>query len=411
MIKNRKILQLEGVVNVKNLTSLTLKDVTENISDCCKSWIDQFSFIGPKFIADRIVAMKGLRTIIKTIVGIFIKPHIIKSKNIYIFQGLRNSDYMEVFDAESVIIVGSYREREFAARHGFAFIWSFPIQSSIHSKLIRNWDYPVIKQLKYWISSLSDFNSVIIFLQEDTQPLGTFFVHLGRLLPSTIKTVCIQHGFFLKYYYPIRNDGELADINFVWASSQSEVIRCDKSKIFEIGLSYTASAKTAENLYVILVGTGMMGSGTRTYERSIDAYNKIYLALKHDWGIKVFYRPHPNESIKPVLIENLKTKFQLVSEPNKLSQLNGPQAIFVGVESSLLFEAGVAGHLVARLKLDESVPYFHFDFEFEEYDIDELIQWIKFIANDKKFFPVRPVEVVTPQERFKLALVESGLTN
>ncbi len=390
----------------------TFHKTVEAISRDCQSWLDQWSFIAFKSVDDRKKIMRSYGSIIRTIIGLFIKPRINNSKIIYIFEGLKNQEYIAAFRPESVVIIGSHQEKEYAMSNGHAFCWAFPMQSSIYSNMSRGWSYPAIMQLKYWTKLLAKSEQVIFFLQEDTQPLGTFLVYLSRLLSANSSSVCIQHGYFLKYYFPIRNEGALTDFNFVWDSKQAELIGSNKLKTFEIGLPYIAKAKPSSELVVVLVGTGVVGNGSDIYKRSIETYTEINKLVAYKIGIKVFYRPHPNEYNDKKLIARLQDRFSLVESKDKLNQLNGPRALFIGVESSLLYEAGVAGHLVAHLKLDESVPAFEFDFEFYETEVDKLLEWA-ISLKDKINVPKKSLNIthVTPLDRFNLALRDAELVD
>lgn len=390
----------------------TFHKTVEAISRDCQSWLDQWSFIAFKSVDDRKKIMRSYGSIIRTIIGLFIKPRINNSKIIYIFEGLKNQEYIAAFRPESVVIIGSHQEKEYAMSNGHAFCWAFPMQSSIYSNMSRGWSYPAIMQLKYWTKLLAKSEQVIFFLQEDTQPLGTFLVYLSRLLSANSSSVCIQHGYFLKYYFPIRNEGALTDFNFVWDSKQAELIGSNKLKTFEIGLPYIAKAKPSSELVVVLVGTGVVGNGSDIYKRSIQTYIKVNDLLAGKLGMKVFYRPHPNEYNDKKLIAELRNFFSLVDSQDKLDQLNGPRALFIGVESSLLFEAGVAGHIVAHLKLDESIPEFEFEFEFCENEVDELFKWVFSIKNKINLVnKSKNIADLSPLERFKVALHQSNLVD
>lgn len=388
----------------------SFQDTVAAISRNCQSWLDQWAFMAFKSVYARKKMMRSFRCIVQTVIGLFIRPRLNKNKDIYIFEGLRNKEYMAAFSPKSVVVVGSHYEKKYAIAHGHGFCWSFPMQSAIHSNMSRSWTYPAIRQLKFWTKVLKKFDRVVFFVYEDTQPLGTFFIYLARLMPSTVRSVCIQHGYFSKYYFPIRNDGELSEINFVWKFSQADLIKCNKLKTFEIGLSYNALATPSDQLNVVLVGTGVKGIGTDTYERSIRTYIEISKILKNICGINAYYRPHPNEYNNAELLVELSENLFLVESRNKIDQLNGPKAIFVGVESSLLFEAGIAGHLVAHLKLDESIPEFEFQCQFEENKIADFIRWALEIKNNREYGLVSLNETqMMPLERFKRALQQAGL--
>lgn len=390
----------------------TLQEMVADISRDCEHWLEQWAFNAFKSVEARKRMMRSFRCITQTLIGLFIEPKININKEIYIFEGLRNKEYIATFSPASVVLVGSHQEKEYAMNHGYGFCWSFPIQSSIHSNMSRGWSYPAIRQLKVWTKLLAKFDRVIFFLQEDTQALGTFFVYLARLMPANVSSVCIQHGYFLKYYYPIRNEGALSEFNFVWDIKQAELIGSNKLKTFEIGLPYIAQAKPTSELYVVLVGTGMNDSGSSIYERSIKSYLEINKLLSGEMGVKVFYRPHPNEYSDKKLIAELRRFFTLVESKDKVTQLNGPKSLFIGVESSLLYEAGVAGHLVAHLKLDQSIPAFEFDFEFGEVELDNFLEWFLNVKNNintvnKSIL----ISKASPLERFNLALLQAKLIN
>ena len=395
-----------------SLCSGVLENTVSNISENYGSWLDQMEHHYQQEIFHRRKYMRGFKCFIQTLIGMFIKPRLSNTNNIYIFEGIRNREYMAVFNPDSVVIVGSHLEKEYAYSHGYGFCWSFPMQSAINSKMSRGWNYPAIVQLMFWTKKLSRFRRVIFFLYEDTQPLGIFFVHLTRLLWPKVSTVCIQHGYFLENTQ-VRLDGLLSDINFVWDKRQAELIGANKLRTFEIGLPYMATAKQSNELHVVLVGTGMAASDKDFYEKTINAYDIICRMLVNIAGVKVFYRPHPNEYNDKKLLAELSNKFLLVDEPNKIKQLNGPRAIFIGIVSSLLYEAGVAGHLVAHLKVNSNMrSVFDYDFDFEENQIGDLLQWIVSIKNNNylKHKNKRACQL-DPLERFKLALHEAELVD
>lgn len=360
------------------------KKVAEIISKDCESWMRQFSCVAPAEIARRRENGRKTKSIVQTILGLFTPPQLGGGETAYIFEGLRNKEYMNAFNPESVIVVGSHIEKIHAKSHGYRFCWSFPITSSVSAKMQMGLSYPLIQNLKYWEDALSKFKHVIFFLYEDTQPLGVFFVHLARMLSPKTITVCIQHGIFYKTKSPIRIDGELSDINFVWNSDQVDVIGCDRSKTFEIGLPYVATATPKNELIVVLVGTGMTYFGNDHYNNSLNVFSAIYKALSDFVDLKVFYRPHPNEWTHIEVISELRERFPLLDETDKIQRLNGPRAVFIGTISSLLYEAGVAGHIVAHLKIyDEVTSSVSCDFSFGSDNIDDLVEWVTSVRDNQ----------------------------
>ena len=391
------------------LSKEILENVVGDISQAYDSWLNQTAIDAPQDVLNRRKYMRGLKCFIKTMMGLFIKPHFNKEKEIYIFEGLRNKNYMAVFSSDSIVIVGSHVEKEYASANGYGFCWSFPIESGIHSKISRGWNYPAIRQLLYWVDKLSIFSKVTFFLYEDTQPLGLFMVNLSRLLHPNVSTVCIQHGYFIKQRRKV--DGNNSDINFIWDQRQAKFLGSNRQKTFVIGLPYAATAKPSNELQVVLVGTGGASNGTIWFERTINTYILIRKILSNISGVKVLYRPHPNEYNDEKLLAELSNTFLLVDEPNKVKQLNGPRAIFIGVVSSLLYEAGIAGHHVAYFNLYLNVrPEFDFDFEFKENEMNELMEWVLSIKNNNNFGDKSLiVNQLDPLERFNLALREAKL--
>ena len=352
-------------------------EVANNISEDSKSWMQQFEYSAPAEIKRRRDDARTIKDLARTVFGLFVKPQFKNFETLYVFEGFRNKEYMSVFTPQSVLVIGSHQEKAFAEAHGYGFCWSFPMVSATHAKMYKDWDIPIVRQIKCWIKKLSLFKQVIFFLYEDTQPLGVFLVHLGRILKPKVTSICIQHGYFGITHFELRNDGQLSDINFVWDTVQAGLTGSDKNKTFEIGLPYAATAASTGEMIVILVGTGMSGDGNHDYEKSLDIFFQIYHDLSQSSNIKIFYRPHPNEWTNKELISKLHEKFSLLDELDKVERLNGPKAVFIGTISSLLYEAGLSGHLVAHLELcDTTTPVFNYDIKFGLTDIDNLVAWI-----------------------------------
>jgi len=352
--------------------------------------------------------MQSYYCVVQLVVGLLIKPRLGKGK-VYVFEGLRNSEYMHLFDPGSVVIVGSHYEKQYAKIKGYKFVWGFPIESAVKVKISRGWRWPGAKILKRWHDAVELSEKVIFFLYEDTQPLGVFFAAVAKNKTGKAVSVCIQHGYHMKRSFPAAYDGELSDVNFLWDIRQADVIGCQSSNCIEIGLPYTANATHANALSVVLVGTGTKDDGSEMFQKCMNVYAVIKKALIPD-GIKVCYRPHPIEYVDEPFMRWLRTEYDVIEDPDKVSLLNSSQAIFVGAESSLLYEAGLAGHIVAFFKASKSIPQFSYDFKFATESVDGFIDWVKNIhTNGYAYYRRGPVACKDPMTRFLFGLKKAGL--
>lgn len=355
-------------------------ELASDIAEDFKNWLLELECHEPSTVARRNKDMSKIGDLFRAALGFFVSPRLQNAETLYIFEGIRYKEYMKVFRPETIIVVGSHIEKDFAKLNGYKFCWAFPMVCAVHSQVIKGLNIFLNRQIKLWIKELSRANQIIFFLYEDTQPLGCYFVHIGRFLKSKATSVCIQHGYFCNRNIQLRYDGQLSAINFVWDERQIAVIGCNRSTTFEIGLPYVAIARPTNELIVVLVGTGMYAGQYGEYEeygQSINAFSAIKAALRHSLGLKVFYRPHPNEWISPNNVVAMNKHLSPLDDLDKVRRLNGPRSLYIGTISSLLYEAGVAGHFVARLKLDgNSISVFDFDFEFDTHEISALVKWV-----------------------------------
>ena len=388
------------------------KKVANEIATDSISWNQQFEVSAPYLIAKRRKSPYHLKNIPKVIISIFFKPKIQLVEELYVFQGLRSKNYIGIFKPEQVLIIGSHDEKKYAEKYGYRFSWSFPIESAVQYKIFLNFNISIVNQLKYWLEAFSKPKRIIFFLNEDTQPLGIFLIHLSKIMNPKSLSVCIQHGIFYKMKSPIRADGGLSDINFVWDYKQADIINCNRSKTYEIGLPYVAQAKLTDILTIIFIGPGTSQYGTNYYENIIKIYENIYKKLIQNTEMNIFYRPHPNEFLDYKLIQILNAKFSNIDKSDKITLLNGPKTIFIGTISSLMYEASIAGHPVARLKVpDEKTCDVECDLNFCKDNIDYLIDWVKNINNKKLIkLSVQNERLKSPTERFIDALRVAEIT-
>ena len=138
-------------------------EVSNKICKDVKCWLQQYELVWPAETSARRQREVELINILRGLIGLFLKPQFSKAETIYIFEGLRNKAYMKLFDAKSVVIVGSHIERNYAKSNGHKFCWSFPIEAAVHSKIHFDWSILINRQIEIWIKKLSKHKRVIFF--------------------------------------------------------------------------------------------------------------------------------------------------------------------------------------------------------------------------------------------------------
>lgn len=333
----------------KNDFSLILNKIRSD----CTQWNKEANQLLSQEILFRQKQAHSLKEKIRYIASIFILPNFKNKKQIFFFQGIRHSFYFQNFDKNSIIIIGSKKEKEFARKNGFGFVNSMPIISAVKAFVYRDSKFLIKMIFKRWLNRVKNIDSVVFFIYEDTQPLGTFINYLSKECHENSNAICIQHGFFSQYNYQIRLEGQNTEFNFVINQSQAQLIKSDSSKTSIIGLPYSLQAeKKCKPKTVVLVGVGGVYYDNQVFEDSIIHFRKIYSIISKNFDLDIIYRPHPNEWEFPLVIKRLKENFKLIDDLDILDRLNSPCSIFIGVASSVLYQAEIAGHAVACFHSD-----------------------------------------------------------
>jgi hypothetical protein len=319
----------------------------------CAEWNDQAKQFFSQEILSRQEQAHSFKEKIRYFVSVFIFPNFKRKKQIYFFQGTRHSHYFNNFDKSSIIIIGSREEREFAKKNGYDFVSSLPIISAVKAYVYRDSKLLINMVFSRWKNRLRNIDSIVFFIYEDTQPLGTFLNYLSKECSENSNAICIQHGFYAKYNDPIRIEGQNTEFNFVINESQAKLIKPDLSKTSIIGLPYSLRAKKRHKpKTVILVGVGGVYYDNQVFENSIVHFQKIYSIISQNFDLNIIYRPHPNERQFPSVMKRLKETFRVIDNLEIIERLNSPSSIFIGVASSVLYQAETAGHSVACFHSD-----------------------------------------------------------
>jgi hypothetical protein len=330
----------------------------------------------------------SIKTLIKAFIGLFVHPKLPVSEELIFFQGIKHSRYFELFNKKNLVIIGSWDEKRYAKNHGYNFTWSFPIESAIQVALARNFYILLFLKIYQWSKIFTKFKKVTFFNYEDTQPIGTFLASVGnsKSIHSHVQSICIQHGYFVKSrndFKKNRYDGLISDVNFVIDEAQASLMNLQHGTYKVIGLPYDAQAAPKNALDILLVGTGSSNSGTSHFDDALNVFREIQEKLSSISNCNIWYRPHPDELIRPNIMSRVESTFKNIDRLPLIERMNRPQSIFVGVLSSLLYEARVAGHLVAEIEIySELETIFPKHFTFQASSIDSFVHWATHITEE-----------------------------
>ena len=348
------------------------------IKNICISWNNNFKKFSPNNILKREVYNKNFKSFCKCLIGIFTFINLPK-KNIYFFQGLYLKEYFDLFPNDQVCIIGSFDERKFAKQNNYFFNWSFPIITSVNTKIYRKINFFIQFIFFKWKKKIDD-RKCIFFLQEDNQPVGAFFSILSKNLPYS-KSICFQHGFYPKNYVHIP-EGKNTEYNFIWHKSQLQIIKVKKENTFDVGVPYKTKIILKKKIPIIFVGTGEWKSNFLFYKKSLNFFFKLKNEIEGEINIPCIYRPHPNEYEDKKIKNLFKNKFEIIDDTSKNQRLNNSRSIFIGCHSSLLYEAWRAGHYSVYCHIffkhyKIMKPSFKYDIKINEFNNKFLLKWIK----------------------------------
>ncbi len=333
---------------------LSCRDSARRIAKNIIQWEKEASFYNPEQICSTRKNRQKFFKYLLAVFDLFIPLPNKICKNLVLFETLRLEPYIENFDRENVIIFSPklwFNRKELSSNYKELRLKALAYSVDI-AIAYENYFFLNLYILK-WLIYLNRYKSSNIFLYEDSQPLGAFFVEISKIYPSKIKAICIQHGYFPRFDPEWRPEGSKARYNLVWDDLQKELLLSyNKYTCVEvIGLPYFAIAKELlpnDLLRVYFIGIGSANS--LTYKSLLEEYCLINNKINDLENILTFYRPHPSElSLEYDTILNNNTNIR-IDRSTKLDLLNSKQSIFIGTTSSLLYEAKCSGHKVINMK-------------------------------------------------------------
>jgi len=272
------------------------------------------------------------------------KPGSSLSKYIFEHQNERYlyKNFIELLEPADCSVIGGLSNlfRTTKSKHGF--IWGGGIIAAFEIALhLGNYKYldKIIHRLNLWND---ECNEIVIFLHEDTQPLGLVLSSVFKK-SDNISTVCIAHGFFPETDDGLTFEGNNCNFNFIWDKSQEKFFDKEKTSVILLGLPYEYSViNKVDKNNIILVGhytnPSELGSSKDlfesllTYAHMFFVYNRL---KENDYCVK--FKKHPQDNslyARKFFGEDIST--DLNREMRKGS-------IIVGFASSALYDAKMRG--------------------------------------------------------------------
>jgi hypothetical protein len=280
----------------------------------------------------------------------------------YVFMGKFHHHIISILPNKEVMVMGGINELLFCIKNGYRFFWTgfifYGFNLFIFSKK-NNLFNEAINALRKIFSK--DNNKRYLFLPNDSLPEG-MTLSFGLESTPMLNIICIAHGIinFEATRISVTPEGESCKFNLVWSESQKSFFKNDVNHIsFVLGLPYEVNPPQSQCKEVIFVGH-CGPSGAFQYFFSMYHFTKLYRMFQAA-GINVLYRPHPQDNIEKLL------NFFKISFTEKNELLTSSSRIFIGLESSLLFEAHEFGHTTIGLNFLE-LNHKHnraFDVDFE----------------------------------------------
>lgn len=283
-----------------------------------------------------------------------------KSKNILYRPSKRHRNFFDM--QKSVLVIGNLSDRKWAKKHGFDFIFFYPLYCLSNFGLNYLWRYVFNKSCakRFFVSTDYGLDQYLaIYLLKKTK----------------VKSWCIQHGLF-----PSENsldlDGADCDVNIVATKFQSAILRRSgykgKIKIWDNLFSNNTTKiiwkkKLANDLIpVIFVGPGYSYNPYLEL-RVVQLVSEIQKILPAQF--KLIYRPHPRDAI---ILKKIKVLGVSCDSSNLTSFINSNANFFIGIKSTFLLEAQYYGKKVFLITGNEFPKYFEPGEIATEINIDKL---------------------------------------
>lgn len=275
-------------------------------------------------------------------------------KRRFIFLSNRFPELVGALANDDAAVIGSVAELRRARELGIKFCLNADLYLAAHAILFGTRGIPVERIIQRWITFFGQqADPCYLVLAHDTSPISLLLTMISAEC-SNMRSVCIQHGLFNAGSDHDDIEGRNSDFNLVYHGSQkAEMLRRLPGACVEV-MGFPAEIPVAKldaatGPDVILVGTGFTDQSL-LLEKSLAIFRKVAELLREAVG-RIEYRPHPSEQLASHLGS---LEFSVNVEPKEVI-LSGARKLFIGFNSTLLYEASLSGHLVVVLD-DEQLP-------------------------------------------------------
>jgi hypothetical protein len=270
------------------------------------------------------------------------------SERRFVFLNARHAELVGAFAGSEAIVVGGPADRRFARRRGLPFCWQADLYLAARDVLFNANParaYPIIRRWHDFFLRQAD--PCFLVVGNDTSPISLLLVAIAATCPNMHST-CLQHGLFNAGYDQDDIEGRNSALNLVYdAAQRAEMLRrLPRARVGVMGYpaQFPVQAPAPESPpRVVLVGTGEI-ERPANYRLALQRYSDAVPALLAA-GLRVEYRPHP---IEPDPVPLADARVPVRREP-KAELLGGARKVFVGFNSTLLYEAHCFGHQVVVL--------------------------------------------------------------
>lgn len=292
-------------------------------------------------------------------------------RNKYLFVSLRNKEIISsLFGTEDICVLTTSDEKQLCLNYGWNYYWVGGIHASIMLALKMNIYTPLKLNIFLLKCRLKNKNSWIINYN-DTSPIGVFFSMLGN--ECLCPTLCVGHGFGVVLKdLDIIYDGAHTKYLMLYSLDDKAIAPSPITKCYELGPPFDVDPLENKSNQLILVGVGSTAILPDFYRRSLIFYKKIY-EIAIQLGINIQYRPHLSERDG-----DFSDFFTDIDNSEKINCLSLTKKLFIGFNSTLLFEAKYFGHEVIILSdPDINISNLHVDAIYSYDQLDLVIGDIK----------------------------------